>query len=721
MTDILNLQVKDESLNNVISNNPYYIDIKGSVNICLIRCGQEIEKCNNINFSTMTNYGKILVLNPDPNSTSNSTCNIKLAFDTTNDNTNNNGSANYKFEKAFFTVPSFHKLNGQIFDMETFLVFSCVQKNGNILYVCLCTLSSGTNNVQSNDWKLLNYKLMNELFSKNNTVPEMYGTSEINGIPNPVDLSNFIPKEGFRNFYDYTHPSNTKVNFRIYQNPLSVSNDIITILKTKLTPGNIYTNLRNAISKTINPTEGLFFYFSEDLTNRYKNLDANNQNNCNSISNSIIEEQELYENKENFQKLNIIDKEITEEDIDIDDNDSNKKKENFDSTEVNTTENSNKSTTYIIFIVSFILIINIINIFSINYFFPQNANIENENLSKYLYEISTNINMTKVLCTKFKYYFIILLHGLITFILIILLFSYISLKNDSNTIHNAIIGLLVSIFFIGFYSCYLYIRYIFYRLKEINDNNFTQKENFFIYELSKKFKSISSFIPSLKYIMSENLSSFINKKQSGGAETFINPVPGINDNNMLSKKIAEDKQKIDNIDDKYSFFKIKISNPFYSLLKLLDVDSVKNDFYNNKKLFSRLMIIIVCVILFYITGSALMLKFISITSKKSLRFLISIIIIIFTYLPIFIFMIIFLYISTDKENDLIKRRIGLISTLITFIFSLFICTIQKDTTNPIFWIVFTFIIFILIYIFYCFKSKKKIRRRRSYRRRRRME
>ena len=124
MTDILNLLVKDEVVNSVISNNPFYVDIKGSVNICLIRCGQEIDSCNSVNFSTMTNYGKILVLNPNEKNATK--CNIKMAFDTTNDNASTDGGANYKFERVFFTVPSLHKLNGQIFDMETFIVFSSI-------------------------------------------------------------------------------------------------------------------------------------------------------------------------------------------------------------------------------------------------------------------------------------------------------------------------------------------------------------------------------------------------------------------------------------------------------------------------------------------------------------------------------------------------------------------------------------------------------------------
>jgi hypothetical protein len=115
------------------------------------------------------------------------------------------------------------------------MLFSSIQKNGNVLYVCLCSLSSATNIVQPGDWKLLNYKLMNELFVKNNTVPDVYGTKPINGIPNPVDLTNFIPQEGSRNFYDYTHPSNTNVNVRVFQTPLAVSNDVINMLKSKLT------------------------------------------------------------------------------------------------------------------------------------------------------------------------------------------------------------------------------------------------------------------------------------------------------------------------------------------------------------------------------------------------------------------------------------------------------------------------------------------------------
>ena len=270
-TDILTFQVKDELLTPVLNGNPFYIDVVGSVNYCVTRCGQEIDECNSVNFDTMTNYGKILVLTPNKKSNT-SKCNIKLAFDTENDTTDTNGTSSYEFVKAFITVPSLHKINGTIYDMETFLIFSSTQKNGQTLYVILCTVYIGTDTIP-NDWKLLNYKLMNELLAD---VPDIYATKGIKGKPNPVDLNTFIPTEGNRNFYDYTHPKNTQVNIRVFQSPMVVSNNVLTLLKSKLTAGDIYTNFQNAIQTSINPINGLYFFFSEDMTNRYKSFSVNN-------------------------------------------------------------------------------------------------------------------------------------------------------------------------------------------------------------------------------------------------------------------------------------------------------------------------------------------------------------------------------------------------------------------------------------------------------------
>ncbi len=291
MADVLEFQIKDEFFKNITKGNPYYIDIKGSVNICLIRCGQEITECNSVNFSSMTNYGKILVLNSDPKKVGK--CNIKLAFDSVNESKGADGSSKYTFQKAFFTVPSLHRINGAFADMETFLIFSSTQLDGSTLYVCVCAMSNATDYVESNDWKLLNYKLMNELFVKNTQVPEMFQTNSINGPPNPVDLMNFLPVEGLRSFYDYTNPSNTKVNFKVYQTPLAVSTEVIEALKAKLTPKNIYQNFKDAISLTQNPATGLYFYFSQDLSGKYKSLAQNVSPAKPAIKNVIIDEQEL--------------------------------------------------------------------------------------------------------------------------------------------------------------------------------------------------------------------------------------------------------------------------------------------------------------------------------------------------------------------------------------------------------------------------------------------
>ena len=201
MSDILNFNVQDDIFKHAFINNPFYVQIKGEVNLCVAKCGQDIETCNDVEFSTMTNYGKLLMLNSYNEKSSK--CKIKLAFDTSNDNADSNGGASYIFEKAFFTVPALHKIGEKespLCDLETFLLFSSLQKNGTKIYVCLCVLSNGTDSVAADDWKLLNFKLMDELFKKQinnkdkplekiNIVPDIHGTNEIKGSPNPIDLS----------------------------------------------------------------------------------------------------------------------------------------------------------------------------------------------------------------------------------------------------------------------------------------------------------------------------------------------------------------------------------------------------------------------------------------------------------------------------------------------------------------------------------------------------
>ena len=638
MADILNLQVKDETIKNIVSNNPYYIDIKGSVNICLIRCGQEIENCNSVNFSTMTNYGKILVLNPDKSKMSK--CNIKLAFDNTNDTLNDKGESNYQFEKAFFTVPSLHKLNGQIFDMETFLIFSSLQKNGTILYVCLCTFNTGTNIVKNGDPKLLNFKLLNELFSKNNSVPDMYGTNPINGIPNPVDISNFIPEAGSRNFYDYTHPSNTKVNFRIFQTPMYVSNDIITILKSKLTPGNIYTNFKDYINKSINPPEGLFFYFSEDLTNRYKSFQSNNTNKdqkdrFENISDSILEEQELYEKDENFKKLEIKKEIISEEDEDDNNdainNDEVKKAESFSSSPKNET---NQSITIIIFIVSFMLIVNFLYIIFINNFFTPAKNIDDSDLPQYLSEIIGQ-NMKTILGTKFKYYSILFWQTIITFILIILLIIYMSNNSNEQSIYTSILIFLFLIFINCIIICILNIRYFIYRLKSIYDDDFSQKENYLFNYISNEIYKGNTF-GNIINIIKEDFSSFVKLEiqlnpQVGGGENNLtenniyhnNLVPGpINEEESL--KIYKNKVTLDQIS----------SFNFYKLFDPSVISIIYEKFKDNKSWTQNGYILIFIIILFFIIGILFQLKYVSTGNNSLLKIIVSSIVLSCLYLPV---------------------------------------------------------------------------------------
>ena len=692
MSNILNLNTKDENINNIIAGNPFYIDIKGSVNICLIRCGQEIESCNSVNFSTMTNYGKILTLNKSKNN-DDIKCNIKLAFDTSNDNKNDGGSSSYNFESVFFTVPSLHKLNGVIYDMETFIIFSSTQKNGNILYVCLCTFSNGVNSVKQNDWKLLNYKLMNELFTQKNTIPDMYGTNEINGIPNPVDLNNFIPKKGFRNFYDYTHPLNTNVNFRVFQNTLSISNGVLDVLKTKLTPGNIFTNFKSAISQTINPVEGLFFYFSEDLTDRYQSLSANASNEENDkicVKYSSSEEDDV-DVKEKFEKLNISDNIILEENQEEDDFDE-KKKETFES--INNSL-KNQSIIFIAFMISFILISNITYSYFINNFFKSNNGISEDEMINYLNELNYD-NMKQIIGTKFKLYLNLSIQSILTLLSIILLVSCIPLNNLNIDINNISIIVFIFIVIILINSSITFIlnlRYFFYRFRSIYDDDFSQKEIFLYNFLKDKIykNNISdTFKKIYKIIFKEDFTDFL--VQTGGADKFpLAPGP----NNYENSKLAEHKDEL----DKFKSFNLK------SFIEIISTNAMKEKFTLNNKYMSNTKYLLLLISLFYFIGSLIQLKFVQLTDNSSIRFFITFVASFSIYVPIFYSFIviannfIYLYLKIPNTTKTINI-LFLILGLGGFILSLFSISISQNKSSSIvnygFWLVFSIIIIFII-------------------------
>ena len=710
MADILSLQVKDSSLTDVIANNPYYINIKGSVNICLIRCGQEIESCNDVYFSTMTNYGKILVLNPNTNKTV--TCNIKLAYDTSNDNINNNGSGNYKFERAFFTVPSLHQLNGQIFDMETFLVFSSVQKNGNVLYTCLCTFSNGMSNIpQSNDWKLLNYKLMNELFVKNNIVPEVHGTNSISGSPNPVDLSAFIPQEGSRNFYDYTHPQNTKVNFRIFQTPLSVSNEVISTLKSKLTPGNVYTNFKNAISKVINPLDGLFFYFSEDLTNMYKSYKINDTSadtkESFNISESIIEEQEKFEKNDVYKKLET--SKIEEEEKEESKLENKLEEDKPEDTFSNNDNKTNLSITFIIFIFSVLLILNYGSTYILTNIFTSAENLNSDNLKTSINSISPQMNV--ILGTRFKLYFNFILQSIFTIILtLILSFSIISNNDNDNVSNGSIIFFSVFIFLNGISLLLLNLRYVYNRLQNISDDDFSQKENYLTkYIFSKIYKkgNILSNIWNI-FIMEkfENISDINVTKyqhpvvnQSGG-EYKIDHAPGpLNYNSNNKKKKEEDFQLMLSGKDNSFFSNIKI---FYNLLTS---ELFRQKLSENPKWGKNITVYLIFTILFYIIILVLTSYFLSTNyDNYGVNIIIRLITLIFIYTPTIILPNLLNCYYDNKDSFKILRYIILGLSLVGFLFYFVAILIPTYISNIFIYtssviVAFSYAILLILYLF----------------------
>ncbi len=714
MTSILDLSVNnDETLNNIITGNPYYIDIKGSVNICTIRCGQKIDQCNEVVFSTMTNYGKILVLNPNKNTKSKAKCSIKLAFDNNNDNIGINGDGNYVFEKAFITVPSLHKLNGQIYDMETFLLFSSTQKNGNILYVCICTFSTGTSTVPKGDKKLLNYKLMNELFSKN-VVPDIYGTNQIKGRPNPVDLSNFIPPNGLRNFYDYTHPLNNKVNFRVHQEIMYVSNDVLTTLKSKLTPGNNYNDFKSAISKTINPFEGLFFYFSEDLTNRYKSF---KQNQVNEESKESFDDQEKNEKDEKdekdekefqFKKLEYEDKDSKK-----DENDDIGNKEKFTEQEETVNDNDSQDTTFLtsnnamslFFIIGFLLVANCLNTFFLSHIFTKSNGISESDLPNYLSEIS-NPNNSNLIGTKFKLFFNIFLQAFFSLILFILIPIFISTETSNKNIYTMIILLMVLLLLNVLRTFILNINFLFFTLCGIYDKDFIQKQNYFNdYINSKIYKgSIFKIIYNLfKYSFSNNYDQLLsfsdsnNNIMSGGAngdldegaeegKSAVNfkrdPVPGSNNKLNEDIKMLKQKEEISKISSETSAL-----NPLGGLMRLFSLDFIQERFKENPAWSLNLKLYLFIIFIFFIIGSLLDLTFISKTSENGIKFLVSSLIVIVSFFPLLSSVGLFgcLFVNNNKKAIIALFIFTIISLILSFFGMPFLKSLPEQ--NWIYWII----------------------------------
>jgi hypothetical protein len=257
----------DQTLNTILQSKPYMVNIEGSVNICMTLCGQDIQACNQVEWVSMKNMNSWLVIEPKMNASAK--CSIKLAFDS--ESSTGKGGDGYILEKVLISTPAYHRMNSKLFDLEVFMLYSSTQSDGTKVYVCMCSLYNGADTVAQNDWRHTTYRLMNELFGNVDKIPAKGQTMGIGSPPNPIDMENLIPREGFRNFYEYTHPNNTKVNFRIFSSPMLVSNAVLKNLQMKLYTGAEYANAKQAILQATNPADGLFIFFSQDVT---RNIDS---------------------------------------------------------------------------------------------------------------------------------------------------------------------------------------------------------------------------------------------------------------------------------------------------------------------------------------------------------------------------------------------------------------------------------------------------------------
>ena len=260
---ILGINTQDSIINDIFKNDIQYTHITGSVNLCVNRCGQEIDNCNEIHLMNMVNNGKILILNQNPEKSKNNKCNLKKAYD---DDTVGEEFSSYKFEKMFVTTPSFNKIDGILYDCELGFIFSKIdKKSSKKKYIVLCVLANSALDSRpetlSKSGDLLFYKLTNELFKE---VPNFSNKKEIAYPPNPIDLSNFFPPYGERSFYEYTYKNIPNISYRIFQRPMIISNSVLGNLREKLVPNKLYNQYKEALQSYENPKRNLLIFYKED-------------------------------------------------------------------------------------------------------------------------------------------------------------------------------------------------------------------------------------------------------------------------------------------------------------------------------------------------------------------------------------------------------------------------------------------------------------------------
>ncbi len=320
MDNILNINTQDPIINDIFEKNIQYTHITGSVNLCVNRCGQEIDDCDEVHLMNMVNNGKILILNK--NSGKSNKCKLKKAYD---DDVVGEEFSDYDFEKIFITTPSFNKIDGVIYDCEIGLIFSKNDKYNKKKYLVLCILANGvsSNNVENSD--LLFYKLTNELLKD---IPSFSNKKEINYPPNPIALSSFLPPYGERSFYEYSYKNVKNITYRIFQRPMSISNSVLEMLKDKLTPNELYNKYKRGIESYENPKNDLLIFFKEDIK---KNEEQKKEEvDTNEVDTNEVEDVENYDNQEkDIENYETVLEDI--EDIeDIDESDENKEKKELE-------------------------------------------------------------------------------------------------------------------------------------------------------------------------------------------------------------------------------------------------------------------------------------------------------------------------------------------------------------------------------------------------------
>ena len=114
-------------------------------------------------------------------------------------------------------------------------------------------------------------------------------------------------------------------------------------------------------------------------------------------------------------------------------------------TKNDTGNNNNMSVVLTIFIISFLLLVNIGYLYFINNIFTPSDELTEENLKDCLHEIAS-IEMSSALKWKFNFYNTIVVHCIFTFILIILLVSFLSGGNSNSSIYKGIAVFIAMIF-----------------------------------------------------------------------------------------------------------------------------------------------------------------------------------------------------------------------------------------------------------------------------------